>query len=243
MARGGKDMGGLIFLAFIIGIPLFILANFWPIILIVVGIVGIIAIIYVIANNTKIKDIQSAEIVDRTQRTKEKYQHSGISLSTRGGVRGYWRVKTVPTHVEVKFSVTDTDGKVKFVSTNEGTERYNYIMQYVGQPNVKDAPIEPQEMVKSVHPPVRRNELCSGTYVFGEDIACGKYDLVAVSGGGQIALYKKEHPSEMSIFENFGLTESWMSREHRNIQCESGDRIMVTGSVVIKIHRSHPIEI
>ena len=243
MARGGKDFGGLVFLAFIIGIPLLILANFWPILLIVVGIAGIITIIYAIANNTKIKDIQSAEIVDRIQWTKEKYQHSGISLGTRGGIRGYWRVKNVPTHVEVKFRVTDTDGKVKFVSANEGTGLYNSIMQYVGQPEAQSAPIAPQALVKSVYPPVGRNELCAGTYVFGEDISCGKYDLVAVSGGGQITFCKKEHPSEMSIFENFGLTESWMSREHRNIQCESGDRIRVTGSVVIKIHRSQPIEI
>ena len=235
--------GGLVLLAIIVGILILILTEFWPIIVSIIGVVVVIVWIQVITQQSQVKNIQSAEIIDRIQWTKEKYQHSGISLGTRGGIRGYWRVKNVPTHVEVKFRVTDTDGKVKIVSANEGTERYNSIMQYVGQPKAQGAPIAPQAMVKSVHPPVGRNELCAGTYVFGEDILCGKYDLVAVSGGGQITFYKKEHPSEMSIFENFGLTESWMAREHRNIQCESGDRISVTGSVVIKIHRSQPIEI
>lgn len=76
------------------------------------------------------KGVATARIVERIQRTKDKYQHSGMSFGINGNPRLYYRVKNVPTYVEVKFLVTFENGKAKTISTIEGSKKYYYLLEY-----------------------------------------------------------------------------------------------------------------
>ena len=72
--------------------------------------------------------IVSAEVIERIQVTKDEYQRSGFSFGWHGGARMYWRVKQVPSHIEVIVEVAYNDGKRRVVSLREGSLRYHQIM-------------------------------------------------------------------------------------------------------------------
>ena len=114
MGRRGnsKPDGCLLGTAVIFGIMVFI-GMVAPWIYVIIFAVAISFLVFYIVNlileNTPVKNIKTANIVDITQFSKEKLEPSGVSYG-RGGGRAYWRVKQVPTHKKVVFDVTFTDG-------------------------------------------------------------------------------------------------------------------------------------
>ena len=113
-----KTLEAVLYIIAFVPIFLFYAAEF-----VVAGVVGLF-------NSIFDSVMPKARIIERIQWSKDQYQHSGMSFGLSGNPRFYYRVKNVPTHVEVKFLVTFENGKSKTISTVEGSEKYYYLLEY-----------------------------------------------------------------------------------------------------------------
>lgn len=208
-------------------------------------IVAVIVIIFAFVlaySDRPVKNIYSAEIIERIQWTKEKYQHSGMSVGWNGCPRYYYRLKQVPSHVEIKFLVTFQDGHTEIISAIEGSEKCKSILKFLNKNSVK-----PQNHSSPTAPcssSIKDNQICAGRYVFGKDIPCGKYNLIVVSGIGTIHFQKNNRDDwQQDIFENLGASAANHAKSYKNLSAEDGDELYVRGSIIIQISNATPIKI
>lgn len=80
-------------------------------------------------------------------------------------------------------------------------------------------------------------ELTLGSYQFGQDIPPAKYDLTAVSGDGQFSYFAPKE-NEFSIFQDMSSDAPEKTSVYRNLVCEEGSRLVVAGSLKLKLSRS-----
>lgn len=241
-------MGSLIFL--IILFAVFTMFN--PVlsaILIIIALVTVPWICYAIRKNDA--KIVSAEVVERTQVTREEYRHSGFSIGTRGGGRMYWRVKNVPSHIEVKLNVVYENGNHSQLTLTEGSGRYNRIMAQCEKRKevptkiapVLDTPPEASEKVDYVE--VQTNQLVAGVYIIGEAIPEGNYDFRWVWGSGSLEKYV-DHTTTLgasNLFAWVGNTKNYENRQLINVVCKPGEHLHVSGNLIVEIRKSTPVKI
>lgn len=154
-----KNDGGCLVAVLAVGIPLYFIFTCWPYIAVFAVILVAAVIIAVIANSVSVsaqtKNVQYAIIVGRTRVMTTKSRPSGYSISSRGNFRAYWRFRDEIDHTEIEFEVHYEGGKIRNITTHEGSALYNRLMPYVGmksEPSVpKPAPPVPiAEQSKSV---------------------------------------------------------------------------------------------
>lgn len=73
--------------------------------------------------------------------------------------------------------------------------------------------------------------LSAGTYVVGEDIVSGKYDLSATSGNGNLIVYNSS--GRLKINEVFGVSAGYTS-SYKNADLRDGYKIEIKGSLNVK---------
>lgn len=257
MSRRGnsKPDGCLLGVVVIFGLIVFIgMTAPWIFTIIFAVAIGLLVfyIVNLILENTPVKNIDTAKIVDITQWSKEKLEPSGVSYG-RGGGRAYWRVKRVPTHKEVVFDVTFTDGQVKRISTNEGSKRYESIIPYVDRPRSTPKSTTPKPSTVNETPSeasvtpieVKKNQLTAGVYIIGKDIPSGRYDLIWVWGEGKIEKYADETTTlgASNYFQWIGNEHKYQHRQCIGVLCSDGEHLRIDGNVVVEIKRSKEIEI
>lgn len=241
-------MGSLIFL--IILFAVFTVFN--PVlsaILIIIALVTVPWICLAIRKNDA--KIVSAEVVERTQVMREEYRHSGFSIGTRGGGRMYWRVKNVPSHIEVKLNVVYDNGNRSQLTLTEGSGRYNRIMAQcekrkeipVKVPPVLDVPSQESEKVEYIE--VQTNQLVAGVYVIGEAIPEGNYDFRWVWGSGTIHKFVDNTTTlgASNLFKWMGNTHNYEERLLVNVVCKEGEYLHVEGNLIVEIRKSTPVKI
>lgn len=257
MSRRGnsKPDGCLLGIAVIFGILVFI-GMIAPWIYAIIFVLAICLLVFYIVNpileNTPVKNIETAKIVDTTQWSKEKLEPSGVSYGSGGG-RAYWRVKRVPTHKEVVFEVTFTDGQVKRISTNEGSKRYESIIPYVDRPRSttksttsKSSTVNETPREASVSPiEIKKNQLTAGVYIIGKDISSGRYDLIWVWGDGSVQKYRDETTTlgASNYFQWIGNEHNYQQRQCIGVVCSEGEYLHIEGNVIVEIKKSKEIEI
>ena len=84
--------------------------------------------------------------------------------------------------------------------------------------------------------------ITAGEYIFGVDLPCGRYNLKALRGSGDLYLYRKGKTS-WDISENFGAQEDddFYISEYRNLRGDPGDRLIISGVSQTEICRSPEI--
>jgi len=241
-------MGSLIFLIILFGV--FTIFN--PVlsaILVIIALVTVPWIFHAIRKNDE--KIVSAEVVDRTQIMREEYRHSGFSIGTRGGGRMYWRVKNVPSHVEVKLNVVYENGNHAQLTLTEGSGRYNRIMAQCEKRKevptkvtpVFDALPNASEKVDFVE--VQTNQLVAGVYVIGEVIPEGNYDFRWIWGSGSLEKYV-DHTTTLgasNLFAWVGNTKNYENRQLVNVVCKTGEHLHVSGNLIVEIRKSTPVKL
>ena len=80
-------------------------------------------------------------------------------------------------------------------------------------------------------------ELTLGTYQFGVDIPPAKYDLTATEGDGQFTFFAPDE-SEFSVYQDMNPSMTGKASVYNNLLCEDGARIVVTGSLKLKLTKS-----
>lgn len=239
-------MGSLILLIILLAVFVF-LNPVLSAVLIIIALVTVPWVFHAIRKNDE--KIASAEVVDRTQVMREEYRHSGFSLGTRGGARMYWRVKNVPSYVEVKLNVVYENGNHGQLTLTEGSGRYNRIMAQcekrkeipVKVPPVLDVP--PQESQKVEYIEVQTNQLVAGVYVIGEAIPEGNYDFRWVWGSGSLEKYV-DHTTTFgasNLFAWVGNTKDYENRQLVNVVCKNGEHLHVSGNLIVEIRKSTPV--
>ena len=198
------------------------------------------------------EDIKAAKIVNTIQWHKEKLEPSGVSYG-RGGSRVYWRVKKVPTHKEVVFEVTYTNGKVRKISTTEGSKRYDQIMHCLERTRPVQKPTVSKSITTNTIPnevsvaplEIKKNQLTAGVYVIGKDIPEGRYDLVLIWGRGSITKYvdKTTALGASNYFQWIGNEHSYEQQRCVGIVCKGGEYMRIDGNVIVEIKKSKEIEI
>lgn len=84
--------------------------------------------------------------------------------------------------------------------------------------------------------------LGAGTYVFGEDIPLGKYDLKAISGDGVLRIQKKIGDEGNEEWISFG-TDRESAKSFHGLSLPQGGYFKITGNVRFEISRSKMIVI
>jgi len=79
--------------------------------------------------------------------------------------------------------------------------------------------------------------LPAGKYDVGEDIEAGKYDFILVSGEGWLK-YRLPNETEYLVEIEFGFARSELATQYRNLSCETGGQLKITGSAVLEIRKS-----
>lgn len=241
-------MGSLILLIILLAVFIF-LNPVLSAILIIIALVTVPWVFHAIRKNDE--KIVSAEVVDRTQVMREEYRHSGFSLGTRGGARMYWRVKNVPSYVEVKLNVVYENGNHRQLTLTEGSGRYNRIMTQcekrkevpVKVPPVLDAP--PHENKKVDYIEIQTNQLVAGVYVIGEAIPEGNYDFRWVWGSGTIYKYINDTTdySSSNLSKWMGHSKNPEEQLLVNVVCKKGEHLHVNDNLIVEIRRSKPVKI
>ena len=80
-------------------------------------------------------------------------------------------------------------------------------------------------------------ELILGTYQFGVDVPPAKYDLTATGGEGQFSFFAPNE-SEFSTFQDMAFATDGKSSTYSNLLCEDGARIVVDGTLKLKLTKS-----
>ena len=80
-------------------------------------------------------------------------------------------------------------------------------------------------------------ELVLGTYLFGVDIPPAKYDLEATDGDGQFSFFRPGD-DECHIFQDMAPENANKSATYLNLLCEAKSRIVVDGTVKLKLTKS-----
>lgn len=194
--------------------------------------------------------IVSVDVMQRTQMTREQYQHSGFSVGLRGNPRFHWRVKNVPTHVEATVEVVYEDGKHRQLTLIEGSERYNRIFHQCEKRSA--SPVEnlpshdnkPDDNKKVEYIEIQTNQLVQGVYVIGEVIPEGNYDFRWVWGNGCVKKYADQTTSKGSnLFVWVGNKYDYESQIIVNVVCKSGECLRIEGNVIVEIRKSKPVQI
>ena len=91
-------------------------------------------------------------------------------------------------------------------------------------------------------PTVIRNgdgaELTLGTYQFGVDIlTSAKFDLTAEAGDGQFTFFEPK-ATEFSVFQDMALSVDNKASAYNNLLCEEGSRIVIDGTLKLKLKKS-----
>ena len=81
---------------------------------------------------------------------------------------------------------------------------------------------------------VKDAELTLGTYQFGVDVPPAKYDLKATSGTGQVTFFAPNE-SEFSFYQDMGADADGKAAVYSNLLCEDGSRLVVDGTLKIKL--------
>ena len=206
------------------------------------------------------KKIVSAVIVDRTQMMKEVYRHSGFSVGLRGNPRFHWRVKNVPTHIEVKVDVVYEDGKHRQLTLVEGSERYNKILSICAKRkeelatktvSVLDSEIkridkkQSLEVEKQVeYIDIKTNQLVAGVYMIGDSIPEGTYDFRWIWGNGCVKKYADQTTTTGSnLYVWVGNRYDYESQIIVNVNCKSGECLRIEGNVIVEIRKSKPVHV
>ena len=200
--------------------------------------------------------IVSATVVNRTQMTKEVYRHSGFSVGLRGNPRFHWRVKNVPTHIEVKVDVVYEDGKHRQLTLVEGSERYNKILSICAKrkeelatktvsvlDSEKKQSSETKKQIEYID--IKTNQLVQGIYITGEVIPEGNYDFRWIWGSGSIHKYI-DHTTTLgasNLFKWVGNTRDYEERVLMNVICKSGEYLHIDGNLIVEIRKSNPVKI
>ena len=80
-------------------------------------------------------------------------------------------------------------------------------------------------------------ELTLGTYQFGVDIPPAKYNLKAEAGDGQFSFFEPDQ-TEFSFFQDMNADMAGKSSVYNNLLCEDGARIVISGSLKLKLTKS-----
>ena len=80
-------------------------------------------------------------------------------------------------------------------------------------------------------------ELTLGVYQFGIDVPPAKYDLKAESGDGQFSFFAPGE-SEFSVFQDMSSNGDGKSTTYKNLLCEEGSRMVVDGTLKLKLSKS-----
>ena len=218
-------------------------------ILIILALVTVPWIFHAIRKNDE--KIVSAEVVDRTQIMREEYRHSGFSLGSRGGARMYWRVKNVPSHVEVKVNVVYENGNRGQLTLTEGSGRYNRIMAICEKR--KEVPTQVAPIFEKPHDTsglvdymeIQTNQLVAGVYVIGEAIPEGNYDFRWIWGSGSVYKYVDDTTNYTSSNLSKWLRKSENSEDQLivNVVCKKGEYLRVGGNLIVEIRKSKPVKI
>ena len=80
-------------------------------------------------------------------------------------------------------------------------------------------------------------EISLGVYQFGVDIPPAKYSLKVTAGDGQIQFFEPES-EEYSIYQDMNANAEGKSAGYENLLCEAGSRLVVEGTLQIKLSMS-----
>ena len=80
-------------------------------------------------------------------------------------------------------------------------------------------------------------ELTLGVYQFGVDVPAAKYDLKALSGSGQFTYYAPKD-EEFTEFQDMAFDGDGKSSTYNNLLCEDGARLVVDGTLKLKLTKS-----
>ena len=80
-------------------------------------------------------------------------------------------------------------------------------------------------------------ELTLGTYQFGVDVPPAKYDLKATGGDGQFTFFEPK-ATEFSFYQDMNPDAAGKASVYHNLLCEEGARLVVDGTLKIKLTKS-----
>lgn len=115
----------------------------------------------------------------------------------------------------------------------------NVIIDTHQSPEINVAPVVPAA------PILKKNQLGTNDYVIGKDIPSGIYDVIWIWGHGSVTLSKDETTTlgATKFFKWVGDRYDYEQRQCMNIVCEEGNHLHVSGSVIVEIRKSKPVEI
>lgn len=196
--------------------------------------------------------VVSAKLVGRTRVMREELTPSGISVSSSGSIRGYWRYRNVLGHVDVEFDVVYKEGGTRRITARENSKKYKRLMDCVERTKqvaaYKPKKAEPRKVEDSVAKApaiveVQKNQLTQGVYAIGKDIPAGRYDFVCVWGDGSI---KKSADADLKYY-NFaqwiGFNKSYSTDKCIGIACADGEYLKIDGNIIVEIQKSKEIVI
>lgn len=191
------------------------------------------------------ENIASVVILEQTQLYKNK-SNWGMSFGqtlTDGQV--FAMDGSVPVGSEIKFSITYRNGTKEIFKTMSGTNICDKLLQLAMDPPtaplIKDSPCEDY-----THVSIGKNELPAGKYLIGKDIPEGTYDFTWRWGNGSITKFTKENDTTLgatSYFQWVGNTHDYEFRQCLNVQCSSGEVLVLDGNMILGIAKSKPIEL
>lgn len=98
----------------------------------------------------------------------------------------------------------------------------------------KKASAEKAEKEKQEALAAKTKKLSNGTFVVGRDIDPGLYDVKAVSGQGNLVVYKGTGPS-LKVNEMFGVGDNeFYQSEFKNVELSNGDTIKLMSGVTVQ---------
>lgn len=210
-------------------------------------------------------DIVSVVILEQTQLfencTQRSYSHEPF---TWDNLRVIDMTASIPTGVEVTFSVTYRSGKQEIVKAKSGTEKCNRLLQMAidpkpegvqttAQPNDSREAAPPADAlpVENTEQPITigKNQLPHGVYEVGKDIPAGTYDFEWVWGEYAFMLHQRyrDKTKSGSVIESATLSDikrySWDSRQWLNVTLNDGEYLVIESNAVVSIRRSKRIEL
>lgn len=140
MAGGnGKGYATIIFLCFFLGIPLYLFANYFQIILALIAIViGIVLVYIFVASYIKKKQLENithVQLIGKTDIYRERFENTGFSIGTNGHGRAYFRRRKDFQKSEVSFYITYSDKDPQTVLVMDDSKAYFKLLSYIERQN------------------------------------------------------------------------------------------------------------
>lgn len=109
---------------------IYVVIEFWWVLVIIIAVVGIVALILWIAYNKSLDRVVSAEIIGKEPIVERQAENTGYSIGYGRHLssREYYRYRNVITGYEITFKVRYADGKQGIIKCRENSATYNKLI-------------------------------------------------------------------------------------------------------------------